>query len=147
DFTSAQAAHGFGAVVRITQHLGFRFLVSFAIATAVFGSLRGGRELADAAAAGRAARLRFRWLALHGLLVVSLVPLSMSLYGPATRLPFLVALALWLFLAVLAVAALFTALAPWSLWRMAARAIGSVWWYAAIAAAGSVWAMGWSQTL
>jgi exosortase E/protease (VPEID-CTERM system) len=147
DFTSAQAAHGLGAVVRITQHWGFRFLVSFVIATAVFGYLRGGRELAEADAAGRAARLRFRWLALHGLLVVPLVPLSISLYGHATRLPFPVVLALWLSLAFLAVAALFTALAPWSLWRLAARAIGSVWWYAGIAAAGSVWAMGWSQTL
>src|SRR3984893_5002484 len=147
DFTSAQAPHGLGAVVRIGQHWGFRFLVSFAIATAVFGYLRGDRELAEADAAGRAASLRFRWLALPGLLGVPLVPLSMSLSGHAPRLPFPVALALWLFLAVLAVAALVTALAPWSLWRMAARAIGSVWWYAGIAAAGSVWAMGWSQTL
>jgi len=147
DFTGAQAAHGLGAAVRITQHWGFRFLVSFAIATAVFGYLRGGRELAEVDTAARAARLRFRWLALHGVLVVPLVPLSMSLYGHATRLPFPVVLALWLFLAALAVAALFTALAPWSLWRTAARAIGSIWWYAGIAAAGSVWAMGWSQTL
>jgi exosortase E/protease (VPEID-CTERM system) len=147
DSTSAQVAHGLGAVVRITQHWGFRFLVSFAIATAVLGYLRGGRELAEADTAARTARLRFRWLALHGLLVVPLVPLSMSLYSHATRLSFPVVLALWLFLAVLAVAALLTALAPWSLWRMAARAIGSVWWYAGIAAAGSVWATGWSQTL
>ena len=147
DSARVQAAHGLGAVVRIAQHWGFRFLVSFAIATAIFGYLRGDREVAEADAAVRAARLRFRWLALHAVLVAALVPLSMSLYGPATRLSFPVVLALWLFLAVLAVAALFTALAPWSLWRMAARAIGSVWWYAGIAAAGSVLAMGWSQTL
>src|ERR1700730_6565488 len=108
DSTNARAARGLGAAVHIAQHWGFRFLVSFAIATAVFGYLRGGRELAKADAAGRAARVRFRWLALHGLLVVPLVPLSMSLYGHATRLSFPVVLALWLFLAVLAVAALFT---------------------------------------
>src|ERR1700730_1516801 len=144
DSTSARAARGLGAVVHIAQHWGFRFLVSFAIATSVFGYLRGGSKLAEADTAARAARLRFRWLALHGLLVVPLVPLSMSLYGQATRLPFPVVLALCLFLAFLAVAALFAALGPWSLWRTAARAIGSVWWYAGIAAAGSVWPVGWS---
>ena len=48
DFASAQAAHGLGAVVRIAQHWGFRFLVSFVIATAVIGYLlaRSGRQAA-----------------------------------------------------------------------------------------------------
>jgi len=147
DFESAQTAQGLGAVVRVAQHWGFRFLVSFAIAAALFGYLRSGRESADADAAGRTVRVRLGWLAGHGVLVVALVPLSMSLYGHATRLPFPVVVALWLFLAVLAVAALFAALAPWSLWRAAGRALGTLWWYAAIAAAGSVVAMGWSQNL
>jgi exosortase E/protease (VPEID-CTERM system) len=147
DFDSAQTAEGLGAVVRVTQHWGFRFLVSFAIAAAVFGYLRGGRELRDADAATRAAPLRPRWLLAHLALIAPLVPLSASLYGHAISLPFGAVVALWLLLAMLAVAALFAALAPWTLWRHAVRALGDVWWYAGIAAAGAALAMGSSQRL
>ena len=148
DFDSAQTAEGLGAMVRVTQHWGFRFLSSFAIAAAVFAWLRGDRELQQAGAAARAVpTVRPRWLLAHVALFVPLVPLSASLYGHATWLPLGAAVLLWVLLAILAAAALFAALAPWDLWRRVARALGDVWWYAAVAAAGAALAMGWSQRL
>jgi exosortase E/protease (VPEID-CTERM system) len=148
DFARAQTAEGLGAVVRITQHAVFRFLVSFAIAAALFGFLRAGGELRDADATARAAPpLRVRWLLVHLLLVVPLVPLSSSLYGHAMSVPLAPVVTLWLLFACLAAAALFAALAPWALWKKAARALGNVWWYGAVAAAGAALAMTWSQKL
>jgi len=148
DFASAQTAEGLGAIVRVTQHWGFRFLVSFAVVAAVFGYLRKGPELQLVDAQMRAApSFRPRWLLAHLALLVPLVPLSASLYGGAVSLPLGGVVALWLLLAILASAALFAALAPWTLWLKAVRALGAVWWYAGIAAVGAASAMGWSQRL
>jgi exosortase E/protease (VPEID-CTERM system) len=148
DFESAQTAEGLGAAVRVAQHWGFRFLTSFAIATAVFAYLRGGRELQELDTTARALPvLRPRWLLAHLVLFAPLVPLSASLYGHATRLPFASVVALWPLLALLAVTSLLAALGPWALWHSLARSLGSLWWYAALAAAGSSLAMGWSQKL
>jgi exosortase E/protease (VPEID-CTERM system) len=148
DFDAAQSAEGLGAVVRVTQHWAFRFLVSLAIVAAVFGYLRRTPELQQLDAEARAGPLvRPRWLIAHLALVVPLVPLSASLYGQAISLPFGSVVGLWLVLAILASAALFAALAPWELWLKAIRALGEVWWYAGIAAAGAASAMGWSQGL
>lgn len=148
DFAGAQNAEGLGAVVRVGQHWGFRFLVSFAIAAALFAYLRGGPGLQEVDAAARMQPLaRPRWLLAHLICAVPLVPLSLSLYGSAMALPFAVVVALWLLLAALAAVALFAALAPWSLWLQAIRALGDLWWYAGCAAAGAAMAMGWSQSL
>jgi exosortase E/protease (VPEID-CTERM system) len=147
DFASAQSAEGLGAVVRVTQHWGLRFLVTFVVVAAVFGYLRKGPELQQLDADARAAPIRPRWLLAHLALFVPLVPLSASLYGHAIPLPFGGVLVLWLLLAILASAALFAALAPLTLWSKAVRALGAVWWYAAITAAGAAAAMGWSQGL
>jgi exosortase E/protease (VPEID-CTERM system) len=147
DFDRARAALGLGAAVRVAQHWGFRCLVSFAIAAAVFAYMRGGRELQDAAGEVRAAPVRARWLLVHIGLVLPLMPLSASLYGSATRLPLAVVVLLWVLLAVLAVAALLKAFAPWEAWRSVARSLGALWWYAAFAAAGAVLTMAWSQRL
>jgi exosortase E/protease (VPEID-CTERM system) len=147
DFGSAQAAEGFGAFVRVAQHWGFRFIVSLAISAAVFAYLRGGRQLAEADSAARGVRIRLGCVALHLALVLPLVPLSMWLYGRPSPLPLWLVVTLWIVLALLATAALFAALAPWPLWRRGARALGALWGYAGIAAAGSVIAMGSSQEL
>ena len=147
DFPSADAAEGFGAFVRVAQHWGFRFIVSLAISAAVFAYLRGGQQLAEADSAARGAPIRLRYLALHLALLLPLAPLSMALYGHATSLPFWLVVALWIVLASLGSGALFAALAPWTQWRRGAQAVGALWAYAAIAAAGSVVAMGSSQQL
>jgi exosortase E/protease (VPEID-CTERM system) len=146
--SSGQSAAGLGAVAWGTQFWGFRFLVSFGVSVAVFSYLRGGRELQDADAAARAETpVRLRWLLAHIALLVPLAPLSASLYGRGTSLPFGSVLALWLFLAIPAAAALFAALAPWFIWRRAFHAVRDVWGYSAIAAAAATSAMGWSQGL
>src|SRR5262245_53663469 len=81
DFTRAQSAEGLGAALRVTQHWGFRFLMSFAVLAAVFGYLRKGPELQQVDAQARAAPgLQPRWLLAHLMLFVPLVPLSASLY-------------------------------------------------------------------
>ena len=148
DFARAQTAEGLGAVVRIAQHMGFRFLVSFTIAAALFGVVRGGGELQSADATARAApALRVRWLLVHLVLVLPLVPLSSYLYGHGTGLPFAGVVTLWLMFAGAATAALFAALAPWAVWQQTARALGKCWWYAAVAAAGAALVMAWSQKL
>jgi len=147
DYAAIARAEGLGAALRVGQHWGFRFLVSFAIATVLFGYLRGSEELYAADAAGRAAPLRMRFLLLHFVLIAPLVPLSMLLYGRASSLPFTVLVGLWVLFAVPAAAALLAFFAPWGLWRRAATALGSLSLYAALAAAGSVLAMGWSQQL
>jgi exosortase E/protease (VPEID-CTERM system) len=148
DLASAQTAEGLGAAVRVTQHYGFRFLVSFGIAAALFAYLRGGAELWEADAAARnAPALRPRWLLAHFALLVALVPLSASLYGHAASPRFGLVVGLWLILATAAAVALLAALGPWALWTQAARALGDAWWYAAITAAGAALVLGWSQRL
>jgi len=148
DSQSVQAASGSVAILWFAQHWGFRLLVSMAVAAAVFGYLRAGRELRDVDAAARAAApLRPRWLLAHLAVLALLVPLAASLHGDAISLPFSAVLTLVLLLAIAAATTLFAALAPWALWGKAARALGEVWWYAAITAAGAVLAMGWSQRL
>jgi exosortase E/protease (VPEID-CTERM system) len=148
DFAGAQAAQGLGALVRETQHWGFRFLVSFAIAAAVFGYLRGARALQEVNEAARALpAVRPGWALVHLILVLPLVPLSRSLYDSAAELPFAVAVALWLLVAMVAAVALFAALAPWKIWYQAIRALGSLWWYAIFIAGGAAFAMSWSQAL
>lgn len=147
DYGAVWRAEGLGAALRVGQHWGFRFLVSFAIASVLFGYLRGTGELHAADAAGRAAPLRVRFLLLHFGLIGLLIPVSMGLYGHQTSLPFVLVVGLWVLFALLAAAALLAFFAPWALWRRAATALGSLWFYAALAAAGSVLAMGWSQEL
>lgn len=147
DYAAIARAEGLGAALRVGQHWGLRFLVSFAIAAVLFGYLRGGGELRAADAAGRAAPLRVRFLLLHIALLVPLIPLSMLLYGRESPLPFTVVVALWVGFAALAAGALLAFFAPWALWRRAATALGPLSLYAALAAAGSVLAMGWSQQL
>ena len=131
DFDAAQQAQGLGALLRGAQHWGFRFAVSFVIATLLFGYLRAGSALAAADQAARAAPVRLRWLALHFALLLPLVPLSMSLYGRESALPLAAVVVLWVLLAALATLALFAALAPWTYWRRGALALGALWGYAA----------------
>ncbi len=95
DFSRAQTAEGLGARVRDLQHYGFRFLVTFAAALALFAYVRGGPAL-QAADAGRAAgALALEWLIAHGALFASLAPLSYLLYR-GSGLPLSLLVGLWL---------------------------------------------------
>ena len=89
-----------------------------------------------------------RWLALHIAVVLPLAPLSFFLYGSrGSPLPFPLLVALWLLCALAAVLALFRAFGPWAMWRQAARMLGVLWLYAAVAAAVAASAMQWSERL
>jgi exosortase E/protease (VPEID-CTERM system) len=135
DFERAQSAQGVGAIVRVAQHWGFRFFVAFAAALALFATVRGGQSLQAAAASFRAAPVRIGWMLGHLLLVAILAPLSYLLYRhTATELSLAAAVALWIVVAVAATLAAVLAMSPWSHWLGAARALGLIWWYAAIAA-------------
>lgn len=148
DFGRAQAAQGFGAFVRNAQHWGFRFLVAFAAALALFAYVRAAEKLQAADAAARAAPIRISWVLAHILLVLCLVPLSYMLYrGEAMPLPFAAVVVLWVAVGGAAALCAVFGLAPWPVWRRAAAALGNIWWYAAIAALLSASAMHLSQEL
>ncbi|HEV2268379.1 MAG TPA: exosortase E/protease, VPEID-CTERM system [Steroidobacteraceae bacterium] len=147
-FRAAQAATGLGTAARVIQHFGFRFLVSFAIALALFVYVRGDAALAALNDEARGTPVRLRWLALHGALLVPLAAALFNLYGThGAHLPFAPLAGAAVLLALLAVAALLAGLAPWHLWRRGAHAIGYRWLYASGAALAATLAILLSQDL
>jgi exosortase E/protease (VPEID-CTERM system) len=147
-FHAAQAAKGLGAAVRVIQHFGFRFAVSFAIALALFVFVRGDTAFDAINNEARAAPIRLPWLALHGILLAALAAALYNLYGThGVHLPFTLLAALVIVLTMLSIAALFTGLAPWDIWRRGATAIGHRWLYAFGAALAATIAIVFSQDL
>jgi exosortase E/protease (VPEID-CTERM system) len=148
NFPAAQAATGLATAVRWTQHFGFRFVVSFAIALALFVYVRGDVALATANEKARGTPVRFRWLALHAVLLVPIAAVLYNFYGThGVHLPFALLAAAALTLTVLCVAALLLGLAPWATWRQGAVAIGDRWGYALGAALAATVAIILSQQL
>jgi exosortase E/protease (VPEID-CTERM system) len=135
DFDAAERAQGFGAVLRASQHWGFRFFVAMAAGLALFSYVRGGSALGATQAALRAAPLRLGWVLVHCLLIAALVPLSFALYRyTTTDLALAAVAALWLVVGSGAAVAALWAMAPGPLWRDAARALSVIWVYAGMAA-------------
>lgn len=135
DFDRAQAAQGFGAALRVAQHLGFRFLVAFAAALALLTYVRGWQALRATDTAVRTTRMRIGWMLGHFVLVVALAALSYLLYRQAATNASLAAVVmLWTLIAASAALAALLTMAPLAVWRDAARALGVIWWYAAGAA-------------
>ena len=148
NFQPAQAAQGFGAALRTAQHLGFRFLVAFAAALALFTYVRGWRNLMATDDAVRATPIRIGWMVGHFVLVAALAPLSYLLYRDTATDAALVALTmLWILIAACAVLTALLIMAPLALWQAAMRALGAIWCYAAIAALLGTGAMQLSQRL
>lgn len=148
NFRAAQAATGLGSAARVIQHFGFRFLVSFAIALALFVYVRSDAALAAINHEARGAPVRVRWLALHGALLVPIALVLFNLYGThGADLPFAPLAGAAVLLALLAAAALLAGLAPWNLWRRGAAAIGHRWLYAFGAALAATLAIVLSQNL
>jgi exosortase E/protease (VPEID-CTERM system) len=148
DFNAAQTAQGAGAALRIAQHYGFRFLVAFAAALALLTYVRGGQEFKATDTAVRDTPVRLSWLSLHGILVVLLAPLCYSLYRNTPGQPSIViVVALGATIAVGAILTGLLAIATPQLWRDAARSLGVIWWYAAIAAFFAMAAIELSQSL
>ena len=148
DFERAESAQGLGAVLRVAQHWGFRFFVALTAAVALFAYVRGGQGVRAAQAALRAAPLRFGWMVVHLLLIAVLALLSFVLYRYTPNdLALAGVVALWIVVGCTAVVAALLALAPGPLWRDAVRALGPVWWYAAVAALLGTAAMQLTQLL
>jgi len=135
DFDRAESAQGLGAVLRVAQHWGFRFFVALTAALALFAYVRGGQGVRAAQAALRAAPLRFGWMVVHLLLIAVLALLSFVLYRYTPNdLALAGVVALWIVVGCTAVLAALWAMAPGLLWWDAVRALGPIWWYAAVAA-------------
>ena len=148
DFDRAQTAPGLGAVLRVAQHWGFRFLVALAAAVVLFAYVRGGEALRAAQAAVRAAPMRVGWMVTHSLLIAVLALLSFALYRYTPNdLALSGVVALWILVGCAAVVAALWAIAPSHLWLDTVRALGIIWWYAAIAALLGTAAMQLSQSL
>jgi exosortase E/protease (VPEID-CTERM system) len=122
--------------------------VSFAVALAFFIYVHGDASLHNVNSDARAAPLRPTWLAAHLALLIPVAAASYNLYGNrGVHLPFLALGLTAVLLMSAAVLALLAALAPWRLWRGAARAVGMRWAYAALAAVAGTGAILWSQSL
>lgn len=148
NFRAAQAARGLATAVRVIQHFGFRFAVSFVIALALFVYVRGDAALAAINEEARGAPVRFRWLALHAVLLVPIAAVLYNFYGThGVHLPFALLAAAALALTTSCVAALFMGLAPWRIWRDGATAVGHRWLYALGAALAATVAIVLSQQL
>ena len=98
-----------------------------------------------AAARVQASGLRVSWLLAHILLIAGLIPVSSALYN--SSLPFSAMFALWIAMGIGAVLSALLAMASRSVWLGAARGLGIIWCYAAIAALLGVSIMELSQTL
>ncbi len=148
DFELAQSSTGIGAVVRVAQHSGFRFLVAFAAALVLLSYVRGGRPLATNLNDVRASSIRLRWLVFHVVLVLAMAPPTYFLYryttGTAT---FASLVALWILIGFAAVICAGLAMAPKPVWLSLSRGLGLSWLYAFIAAVLGTGAMQFAQSL
>jgi exosortase E/protease (VPEID-CTERM system) len=148
DFQRAQEAQGFGALVRVSQHWGFRFLVTWAAATAIIAYVRSGPRLRAVNLAASQIAPRRGWWIIHFLLVVLLIPLSFLLYRDVPGfLTFATVAWLWIALAAGAALAAFAAMAPWPIWKAGWAALNMTWLYSAAAAIVGASAMELSQGL
>jgi exosortase E/protease (VPEID-CTERM system) len=148
DFDAAQTAQGLGAILRVAQHWGFRFFVALTAAVTLFAYVRGGQGLRAAQAALRTAPLRVGWVAVHFLLIAALALLSFVIYRyTPTDLALAGVVALWIVVGCAAVVTALWAVAPGPLWLEAARSLGVIWWYAALAALLGTAAMQSAQSL
>ncbi len=148
DFNASQTATGLGDSVRQAQHWGFRFLVTFAAALAVFGYVQGNDRFRSISLGVRRIPLRLSWIAVHVLLFAPLAVLTFSFYGDhGLHWPLAMLAPLWLVVALGSVYSLLMGLAPWSVWAEAAGSLGKLWLYAGAAAAVGSSAMQWSQRL
>ena len=147
DLPRADAAQGFGYAVRVAQHLGFSFAITLGVTLALFVLVERNRALREVSEQARSAPLRAGWLGLHGVLLVAL-GVSLTLwYRPGHPVLPLALVTGSLALAAAAILALVVGVAPLSLWRRAAAALGSRWLYAGAAAAAAALAESWSQDL
>lgn len=148
DIPRADAAQGFGGLVRDAQHIGFSFAITLAVTLAVFVLVDRDGRLAAVSAEARRVALRPGWLGLHLVLLAALAASLTLWFGPhPTALPLWVLVSGSTATAAAAIGALITGLAPLESWRRGAAALGRRWLYAGTAAAIAAFAESWSQDL
>ena len=146
DTQRADAAQGFGALVRDAQHFGFSFAITVALTLAVFILVDRDGHLDGISDEARHIPLHTGWLSLHLLLLVTLAASLTLWYAPSrTDLPLWLVVSCSTALAAAAIAALVMGLAPLSLWNRAAKALGIRCLYAFTAASIAILATSWSQ--
>jgi exosortase E/protease (VPEID-CTERM system) len=142
DTNGALTAQGLAALVRDVQSQAFRLLGTGFVCLALFSYVRSGKIGARIFETTATTNIRVRWLIVHALMVLSLVPLAFFLYrDPGVEPRFAALTALCVFFVAVAVLSAFQAMAPWSTWRDAARRLGVLWIYAALVAAAATWAL------
>jgi exosortase E/protease (VPEID-CTERM system) len=148
DIGQADAATGFGETVRVTQHITFSFAITLALSLAAVILVERDPQLGELGDEARRVPLRAGWIGLH-LTFLALLAASLTLwYGPnGTGIPFWARVSGSALLASAAFATLLIGLAPLSLWRRAAAALGSRWLYAGAAATVATFVASWSQGL
>jgi CAAX prenyl protease-like protein len=135
DADRAGAALGVGEYFRHAQHFGFRFIVALVAALTVFAFTRAEPWKSLTSSATQMTYLRPGWMAAHLAFIACLAWLSSQLF-PATpaMIPFGAIVGLWLVCSAAAILCALAAMAPLPLWLNAARALGNVWLFAAVAA-------------
>ncbi len=102
-----------GDSLRQAQHWGFRFLVTFAAALAIFGYVQGNARFRTISSAAPQIPLRLAWIAAHVGRFVPLALLTHSSYGGhGLQWSLAVIAPLWLLVALGSVASLVLGLAP-----------------------------------
>jgi exosortase E/protease (VPEID-CTERM system) len=145
DVERADAALGMGEYFRHAQHFGFRFIVAFVAALAIF-SFAGGKPWRSLMS--QTTYFRPAWIAAHIMLIACLAWLSAQLF-PATpaSIPFTAVVCLWLVCSAAAILCALAAMAPLPLWLKAARTLGNIWLYSAAAALAAAIAIPLSEEL
>src|SRR5579872_5607973 len=146
--TAAQSASGAGYAFWFLQHWGLRVAVSIMVALVVFTSVGDNQRLNELNQTARAQSARLGWLLTHAV-TLALAALSLTfLYAdPIAPTPFWIRAILSCALAASASGFLLAGLAPLSVWRQAAAAIGVRWLYILSVAAIATLAIQWSQRL
>jgi len=147
DFERAQSATGFGAALRVSQHIVFRMLVTLALALVILAPLRGREHLVRCDRAMREAPVSLAWLAVHATLLAPLAVLSSAMFKPGHEALLPALAAGWLACALLSTLALFGAFAPRSLWWNTARGLGATWVYSLLIAVAAVSLISYSKAL
>jgi exosortase E/protease (VPEID-CTERM system) len=146
DVARADAALGIGGALRVAQNFGFRFIVTLAAAMTIFALADRERWKSLASLAPPRAYLRPVWIIAHCALVVCLAWLGSLLFPAAPgSIPFAAVIALWLICAAAAAFCAFAALGPPPLWLEAARLLGNIWLYSAVAALAAALAIPYSE--
>ena len=132
DARRAREAQGLGALLHFAQHWGFRCLVTFLAAAAVFAFVKTQRGVRPSDCVRHLPTMSVRWMLAHVSLFLALLPLSYLLFrGQITAVGLAVMACLWLFACSFAVIAAGVALFPVDMWLRGFRSIGFGWGYAA----------------